>query len=466
LKSNETADLSGAFMPAQRIVQLISMLLMTASTCAAQQSAAGPHEFSFTQPDVELLDKSNQLDKQFEEKGLVYNDSDTTKYLTRVGRSVLPRGAEYQNVHWQFFVLRDPTPNAFALPNGSIYVHTGLLAELSNEAQLAGVLAHEETHVTNRHGYLENRSYRKKAEAGIILAGAASAAGIGMGVGNEAYWIVQLAIPSILAASINGYSRDLEREADVRAVHALADTGYSAAEMKATFDALQQDHEVDLSRKSFYQDHPKLQDRSRYVGDLAASLQHDSSSATVEKDSYLIETESAVRHDASLEIRSGRARTAVWEMERIVKRDDKLADNFYVLGEAYRGLGPRTPEPKPDELTDKGKEAARKMMEKMTPQEYEAALLNAPGAPQTLESNQQLAETNYRKAIELSPDLAGPHKGLGFLYQEEQKPEQSVREFKKYLELDPSAVDSPQITRRIEAMEKAAAGQAQITGAK
>lgn len=453
-------------MPAQRIVQLISMLLMTASTCAAQQSAAGPHEFSFTQPDVELLDKSNQLDKQFEEKGLVYNDSDTTKYLTRVGRSVLPRGAEYQNVHWQFFVLRDPTPNAFALPNGSIYVHTGLLAELSNEAQLAGVLAHEETHVTNRHGYLENRSYRKKAEAGIILAGAASAAGIGMGVGNEAYWIVQLAIPSILAASINGYSRDLEREADVRAVHALADTGYSAAEMKATFDALQQDHEVDLSRKSFYQDHPKLQDRSRYVGDLAASLQHDSSSATVEKDSYLIETESAVRHDASLEIRSGRARTAVWEMERIVKRDDKLADNFYVLGEAYRGLGPRTPEPKPDELTDKGKEAARKMMEKMTPQEYEAALLNAPGAPQTLESNQQLAETNYRKAIELSPDLAGPHKGLGFLYQEEQKPEQSVREFKKYLELDPSAVDSPQITRRIEAMEKAAAGQAQITGAK
>jgi tetratricopeptide (TPR) repeat protein len=156
----------------------------------------------------------------------------------------------------------------------------------------------------------------------------------------------------------------------------------------------------------------------------------------------------------------------VWEMERIVKRDDKLADNFYVLGEAYRGLGPRTPEPQPEELTNKGKDATRKLMEKMTPQEYEAALLKAPGAQQTLESNQQLAEKNYRKAIEMSPDLAGSHKGLGFIYQQEQKPEQSVQEFRKYLELDPSAVDSPQITRRIEALDKGTAGKTQTTGAK
>ena len=453
-------------MPARCLVQLFSIFMLSASVCAAQRSSPGPHDFSFTQPDVELLDKSNQLDNKFQEKGLVYNDPDTTKYITKVGLSVLPAGPEYQNVHWQFFVLRDPTPNAFALPNGSIYVHTGLLAELSNEAQLAGVLAHEETHVMNRHGYIENRSYRKKAEAGIILTGAASVGGLAVGVGNEAFWAVELAIPSILAASMNGYSRDLEQEADLRAVHALADAGYSAAEMKATFEALQQDHEVDLSRKGFYQDHPKLQDRSRYVGDLAASLQHDSSNAKVEADGFLIETESAVRHDADLEIRAGRARTAVWEMERIVKRDDKLADNFYVLGEGYRGLGPRTPEPKPEELTEKGKDAARKMMSKMTPQEYEAALVKAPGGHQTLESNQQLAEKNYRKAIEISPNLAGPHKGLGFLCQQEQKPEQSIQEFKKYLELDPSAVDTPQITRRIEAMEKGTPGKSQTTGAK
>ena len=441
-------------MNAQLMTQLLAALLVTVSVCSAQQSSPAATTFSFTQVDVELLDKSNQLDRQFQEKGLVYNDPDTTRYLTKVGHAVLPAGAEYQNVHWQFFVLRDPTPNAFALPNGSIYVHTGLLAALENEAQLAGVLAHEETHVLNRHGYFENRNYRKKAEATIIFAGAVSAGGIAGGIGNEASLIAQLAVPSIMMASMYGYSRELEQEADVRAVHAMVDAGYSAGEMKTFFDALQQDHDVDLSKKGFYQDHPKLQDRSHYVGELAASLQPASANAAVEADRYLIETESAVRHDADLEIRAGRARTAVWAMERIVKRDDKLADNFYVLGEAYRGLGPRTPEPKPQELTNKGKDEARKMISKMTPEEYEAALLKAPGGQQTLQSNQDQAEKKYKEAIEISPDLAGPHRGLGFLYEQERKPEQSVQEFRKYLELAPTAVDFPQIKRRVETLEK------------
>jgi hypothetical protein len=272
----------------------------------------------------------------------------------------------------------------------------------------------------------------------------------------------QFAIPSLLVSSIYGYSRELEQEADLRAVHALVDAGYSAGEMRQFFEVLQQDHDVDLSKKSFYQDHPKLQDRARYVADLATSLRPRNASPAVEADRYLIETESAVRHDADLEISAGRARTAVWVMERVVKKDDKLAENFYVLGEAYRGLGPRTPEPKPEELTDEGKNEARKTMSKMTPQEYEAALLKAPGGPQTLESNSALAETNYKRAIEISPDLAGPHRGLGFLFELEHPNEQSVREFSKYLELAPSAVDSPQIRRHLEAMEKEAASSPQL----
>jgi tetratricopeptide (TPR) repeat protein len=161
-----------------------------------------------------------------------------------------------------------------------------------------------------------------------------------------------------------------------------------------------------------------------------------------------------VRHDAELEIRAGKARTAVWTMERIVKRDDKLADNFYILGESYRGLGPRTPEPKPEELTNAGKDEARKMLSKMTPQEYEAALLKASGGQQALEFNQEQAENNYKKALDLSPDMAAPHRGLGFLYESEHKSRQSIEEFNKYLELAPTVVDAPQIRRRLGALEK------------
>jgi len=71
-----------------------------------------------------------------------------------------------------------------------------------------------------------------------------------------------------------------------------------------------------------------------------------------------------------------------------------------------------------------------------------------------LESNQQMAEKNYRRALEVSPELAGPHRGLGFLYEQEHKPVQSVEEFRKYLDLAPTAMDSPQIRRRLAAMEK------------
>lgn len=449
-------------MPAHRMNMALAVFLLAVPICHAQQSATESKGFTFTQVDLDMLDKSNQLDRALQEKGLVFDDIDTAKYVTKVGETVLPKGLELQNVHWQFFILRDPIPNAFALPNGSIYVQTGLLAILENEAQLAAVLAHEETHVLERHGYLQNRSYRKKAETGVILEGAISAGGVaGEATVGLIVWpaeaTMQLAVPAILHTSINGYGRELEQEADLRAVHALADSGYSTGEMKRLFEILQQDHDVDLSKKSFYQDHPKLQDRSNYVEKLAASLPPPTAAPEIDADRYLIETESALRHDADLEIRAGRARTAVWVMEHIVKRDEKLADNFYELGEAYRGLGPRTPEPQPDELTNKGKDETRKMLAKMTPQEYEAALLKAPGGQQTLESNRRSAENNYKRAIQMDAHLPAAHRGLGYLYEEEGANAQSAEEFREYLDLAPSALDTPRIRKRLAEMERATA---------
>jgi regulator of sirC expression with transglutaminase-like and TPR domain len=119
-------------------------------------------------------------------------------------------------------------------------------------------------------------------------------------------------------------------------------------------------------------------------------------------------------------------------------------------------LGPHTPEPKPDELTSHGKNEVRKMLSKMTPQEYEAALLKTPEGQAAWKANQEQAEKNYSKALELSPDSPAPHRGLGFLYEREHLPDRSAQEFRKYLELAPSAVDAPQVKRHIETMDKEA----------
>ena len=424
---------------------------------SAQEQQPGPERppFAFTKVDTELLEKCNQLDKQFQDKGLVYNDRETTKYVTTVGQAVLPDGPAPESVQWQFFVLRDPVPNAFALANGSIYIHTGLLALLENEAQLASVLAHEETHVLNRHGYLENRSYRKKMATANILGSLASMGSYAGGVGGGVSVLMGATVPSIVMSTVNGYSRELEREADLRAVHAMVDADYSAEEMAIVFKLLQHSHEVEFTQ-NFYQDHPKLQDRAAYVSELADSLHTRTAHPKVESDRYLLESESAVRHDVELEIRSDRARTAVWVMEHVIKRDDKLAENFYELGEAYRGLGPRTPEPTPQELSSQGKSEVRKMMSKMTPEEYEAALLKTPEGQAAWKSNQEKSEKAYQKAIELSPAYAVPHRGLGFLYERGRQLESGAREFRQYLELSPAALDAPQIKRHVAAMEKEA----------
>ncbi|HEX2711755.1 MAG TPA: M48 family metalloprotease, partial [Candidatus Acidoferrales bacterium] len=131
--------------------------------------------FTFTQIDLDLLKQVDAFDRYTEEKGWVYNDSATTAYLEKVGLALTPKKTP-ENVKWRFRVLRDPDVNAFALPNGSIYVNSGLLSRMENEAQLAGVLAHEITHVTNRHTYLQYHSVRKKAVAVNIMIAAADAA--------------------------------------------------------------------------------------------------------------------------------------------------------------------------------------------------------------------------------------------------------------------------------------------------
>src|SRR5258708_12437037 len=195
----------------------------------------------------------------------------------------------------------------------------------------------------------------------------------------------------------------------------MVDADYSAEERAIVFKLLQHSHEVEFTQ-NFYQDHPKLQDRAAYVSELADSLHTRTAHPKVESDRYLLESESAVRHDVELEIRSDRARTAVWVMEHVIKRDDKLAENFYELGEAYRGLGPRTPEPTPQELSSQGKSEVRKMMSKMTPEEYEAALLKTPEGQAAWRSNQEKSEKAYQKAIELSPASPLPHPRLALLY--------------------------------------------------
>jgi beta-barrel assembly-enhancing protease len=411
-------------------------------------------KFKFTQVDLELLRQVDALDKYVEEKGWVYKDPLTEQYLDRVGRSVVPANPP-EHVSWHFRAIRDPIPNAFALPNGSIYVHTGLLSRLENEAQLAAVLAHESTHVFNRHTYLGYHDMRKKAVAVHIIIAGATAAGLG-GLDYRVVNALGNAIPMAVIASMFGYRRELEHEADVYAVSVIQQAGYDPMQVPRALELLRKGPEVDLNDDEhvFWADHPKLADRVRDTTALAK--QHASRDATCKTDqpAYFAATRNAIRHDAHLAMTLGRPRTALAIAKRLIELDPGNAQYYVLMGDAYRSLGARAPTPTDEELSAEGKKQTRKMLRKATLLEYDNALLTLPQGKENLKSNSREAERAFKKALELDSATCEAHRGLGFLYERDGRPADAVSALQKYLAMAPEAKDARQVRLRIEALQK------------
>lgn len=426
--------------------------------CAAALSAADSAKtFSFTDIDAKLLEQAALLDKKFEREGIVYRDDSLNAYVTQVGLSMLPAGTAPERVKWEFHVLRDPMQNAFALPNGSIYVNSGLLSLLDNEDQLAGVLAHEITHVTDRHAYLYYRDYRKKATVASIADFAARMAPTGNAWGAA----VQLAgamLPVIMDAAIRGYKRELERDADIYSFNKLIEGNYDPREMPNTFRLLQRKDEVDVLQ-AYYNDHPKLEERVEYLTTLVSSKSPKEVPPDVlaaRRMKYLNLTEAAAREDIYLAILSHRPRTGLARANKLVDLHPNSADNLYSMAEAYRALGPWTPRPSDQELSKSGKKEVQSLKKKFTPNEEEQELLSKDAGQAAWKQNQRTAEETYQKALAADPAHAKAYRGIGQLYEKERKNKDALTAYQKYLELQPNALDQNRIRQRIEVLQRSA----------
>src|SRR6267154_2917196 len=342
------------------------------------QAPASPpkEEFKFGKADLDLLEQVNLLDKRFEREGLVFLDEPSNAYLQRIGESLLPRDRNLEHVIWQFRALRDPVPNAFALPNGSVYVNTGLIALLDNESQLAAVIAHEITHVLNRHAYLQNRSNRKKYLAINIISaiGAWNPAG---GVAGAAIDIIAAVSPFILITTMFGYSRDLEKEADLKGVDVMIIAEYPPEEMVKALTLLSNDIEGE-QLKLFYNDHPQLNDRINYLKTYLGSKANKTTAAAElkrERTAYLAKIETVSHHDIQLAINAARFRSATYLSQKFVDFKSDSSENVFWLAESYRALGPRSPVLKEKELTTGAKKDAAKKRNKLTPEEEDLELM-------------------------------------------------------------------------------------------
>jgi predicted Zn-dependent protease len=410
-------------------------------------------EFKFGEVDLEVLEQADLLDVRFERDGLVLADGPVNAFLRRVGQSLIPRDLELERVTWKFRALRDPQPNAFALPNGSIYVTTGLLTLIDNESQLAAIMAHELTHVMRRHTYMHNRSNRKKfLTMNVMAAVGAYAPG---GVVGAVITIVTTVAPFIMIATIYGYSRDLEREADLKGIDMMISAEYAPEEMVNVMKLLDRDFEGENVRL-FYNDHPSLDERikylSGYLGARADKVTHQME-LNRERAAYFKTVEPLMRHNLQLTINAGRARSAVFHAQRLVDFHED-SENLFWLAESYRTLGPRSPQLTEKELTNSAKKDAAKKRVKRTAEEEERDLLATDAGKENWQKHQQKAEDLYQRALSAENPTPVAHRGLGMLYEKLDRKSDAVAEYEKYLELSPTATDRERIQRRLDALKE------------
>ncbi len=412
--------------------------------------------FEFNEADLDFLIQADAMEKRLERDGMIDSTHDLEEYLNQVGQSVLPTLTPPARVRWRFRVLRDPTPNAFALPNGSIFVNAGLLGILENESQLAGVLAHEATHVIGRHGLYFNRDYRKKSTGISLVQMVAAYAPTGSDLTSISIRAsanaAAVLVPAILNASILGYSRELERNADLYAVEKLFDSGYDPHELVNAFRHLDEKNEVQL-QTVYYSDHPKLLTRIAYVEAAIVNKSVSSSPVYVmQAKRYQNVTRKVRLQNIAWTYQAGRRRTALILAHRMVSAEPDSADAMLALADTYRALGPWSADAHPGELSDRAKKDALKTKAKLTPQEEEARVMQSAEGQAAWTENKRNAEELYRKVLVLDPSKSEAYRSLGLLYEKSGELANARECYLKFVAAVPEHPDAPRIQRKISSL--------------
>ncbi len=174
-----------------------------------------------------------------------------------------------QRFAWEAFLVRDRSVNAFALPGGYVGVHLGLIAMTATRDELASVLAHELTHVTQRHIARSIGNSRRQT----LLSTAAMILGVLAASRAHSPEMAQAAMAGGQAAAIQGqlnFSRDMEREADRIGLGVMTGAGFAPAGMAAMFEKLEQSYRLnDSGGYPYLRSHPLTSER---IGEARARL--------------------------------------------------------------------------------------------------------------------------------------------------------------------------------------------------
>jgi predicted Zn-dependent protease len=306
---------------------------------------------------------------------------------------------------WSLEILRDPTLDAFALPDGRLVVHTGLLAAAESVEHLQLVLAREVAHVTQRHALAASRA------GGLRPVSAGDPATLGP-VGRA---IVGQRLALAGTAAIRGYGEAREREADEVAVARLRAAGCDLGRAITVFDRLTREGEARGPLESFLLARPAwLRERRESVAALIAAAPTGSAADQADFERRL---RPVVRENALEDIRLGRFDLARAALERVLAADpvDGLAHVYY--GDLHRLRAQRT-----------------------------------SGEVQLAHLTQ--ARAQYVRALALDPSAVQAHRQLGLLHYQLGDVPAAREAFQRYVALAPGAPDAGRVAEYVRELSR------------
>lgn len=395
----------------------------------------GPPQDRLVDLERKLHRDSAQLEEELHRNGALYEDAGLNAYLRQLGERLRPPDGMQSSIASDFRLVRDPTVNAFALPNGKTYYHIGLLAKMRNPEMLAAVMGHEISHVAHRDSlYWVDDYHQKTATAKIaqmVLVPGAAFAGSAAGVGGLAN-LANLSLNLIYAASVTGYGRENEARADSDALTALSQAGINPASVAHVFEAFLKEEERYQRGPEiwFLMSHPSTR---RRLANATAWLKEQRVETGPAKDNpaFLRMTDALRLESARLNIQYERYFHALDLVEDVLKRQPEHAGAVTLQAICYQRLA-EDPDVAERELT-------RKTWKKVRPDQME----------DWKTVWQEKSATTFEQALSIDPHYPEAHQGLGFLQAGRGNKDRAIESLETYLRYRPEAADRRFVTSQL-----------------
>ncbi len=246
------------------VLSYVLIGFMTLSSCKTVRKLAADHNIYSIQDDIEL---GRQADQQIRSDTKNYkfltpkhrNYKQVKSYLDRIQQRILSANdVPYEDVfNYNIQILKNDVVNAFATAGGYLYLYYGIMNMLDNEAQLAGVIAHEMGHVAHRHA--TNEMTAQQITGGLLA--------LGLKIGKAEEQAEQVAGLAYNLAFLK-YGRDAEEQADLSGATWLSKTQYNPYEMQGFFKKIR-----DAKRPpEFLSTHPDPNNRITYIGGVLKKM--------------------------------------------------------------------------------------------------------------------------------------------------------------------------------------------------